>query len=81
MTFPSVDWMKDAAERVVMTGLVAFATAWLAGPSLDHDIVKSAVIAGVAAGLTLAKTLLTGFVNGTPSAVGATATPSGRLGG
>jgi hypothetical protein len=70
----SVEWFRDAAERVVLTFLIVFATTWVAAPSLDVDQAKAIVLAAFTAAVTLAKTLLAGLLTGGGSAVPSTST-------
>lgn len=67
-------WLTDVAERVVATFIITALSTWLLAPTLDHDIIKSAITAGIVAAGTLAKTLFTTLLNGTPSAVPGTST-------
>lgn len=72
MGFITKEWTVDTAERVVMTFLVTFATAWLAAPTLDVDQAKALALGALVAVGTLLKTLITGVLTGTPSAVPST---------
>lgn len=76
MKFPSPAWVSDAVERVLMTGLVAAFGAWSAAPSFDRPVIAAATTIGVAAGVTLAKTILTGLLTGTGSLAAKAAAPA-----
>lgn len=74
MKFINKEWALDAAERVVLTFLITFATAWLAAPSLDLNQAKALGFSALVAAVTLAKTILAGILTGGGSAVPATST-------
>jgi uncharacterized membrane protein YgaE (UPF0421/DUF939 family) len=72
MKLPNKEWLVDAAERVVMTFLATFVAAWLAVPTLDLETNKALAFAALTAAVTLAKTIVTGFLTGGASAAPAT---------
>lgn len=74
MQIPSAEWLKDAAERVVMTFLASFAVAWLASPTLNVEQNKAFALAALTAAVTLVKTLVAGIITGGASVAPSTST-------
>lgn len=72
------EWLADAAERVILTFLITFATTWLAAPSLDIDQAKALVVAAAATAGTFAKTLIVGLLTGGGSVVPSTSTAAAK---
>lgn len=78
MNKTAVLWLKDTGERLGFTFLEAFAAAAALSPVFDLSTVKSAAIAGTAAGLSYLKSTLTGLVPGTISPVSLVSAPEGE---
>ena len=74
-------WLLDASERVLATAIISFLSALLISTDVSFAAVSSAAVAGLAAALTVLKTLLASQIGDPNSAslfpsVGASAPPS-----
>ena len=70
-------WLIDAAERVIVTALQAFAALLIAAPIIDMSTLKAAGVAAIAAGLSALKAIVAKGFGDPESASLASSVPGG----